>query len=79
VQLGENEDPLEVRCHVDAFQFSAHASRERLLEYVLRVKPKAVALVHGDLPAIEWMAGQIRAGLPDTRVVIPPSGVAVEF
>jgi Cft2 family RNA processing exonuclease len=79
VALGEGEEPERVSCHVDAFQFSAHASRERLLEYITRVRPKSLALVHGDPGAVEGIAAAIRSALPEVRVEIPPSGVTLMF
>ncbi len=68
--------PLE--CAVKEFNFSAHAPRERILDYALRVKPKKIVLVHGDPPAVEWFRGQLAAGLPGVEVVVPdPGGAAI--
>jgi predicted metal-dependent RNase len=69
--------PVDVRCHLDSFNFSAHSSRETLLSYALALKPKKILLVHGDLPAIAWFREQITAQLPGTEVIVPPPGVSV--
>ncbi len=47
VSLDEDEPALPRRCQLDQFQFSAHASRESLLEYIKKVAPKKLVLVHG--------------------------------
>lgn len=70
--------PLRKRCRVEAFQFSAHAPREDLLEYAVRLNPRVILLVHGDPPALEWFATQLSARLPGARVVIPCPGEPVE-
>lgn len=77
VQLARDQAPLELRCRVEEFNFSAHASRESLLSYALRLRPQTIVLVHGDRPAIDWFAGELARELPDTRVVIPEPGQPV--
>ncbi len=70
---------LQKNCQVEELNFSAHAPREDLLEYALRLKPATVVLVHGDRPAIEWFRSEIARALPATRVVIPEPGVRVRL
>src|SRR5438874_1566433 len=48
VTLDPDEAPQRVRCHIEQFQFSAHASRESLIGFAARLAPKKVVLVHGD-------------------------------
>lgn len=69
----------EIRCAIREFNFSAHGSRESLLDYAVRLGPKTVVLVHGDPPAIEWFRAQLAARLPDTRVVLPRPGEPVDL
>lgn len=71
--------PQELRCPVEVFNFSAHASRESLRDYIRRLAPKKVVLVHGDPPAVEWFRAQVAADLPGTEVVIPPPGVPIDL
>jgi predicted metal-dependent RNase len=68
-----------IRCAVEQFNFSGHASRESILEYILKLKPKKVLLVHGDPPAVAWFQENVRAALPGTEVVLPEPGVRVEI
>ncbi len=79
VLLDPDEKPLRLRCAIEQFQFSAHASRESLIDYVRRVRPKKIVLVHGDLPAIERMHAEYAALLPECEVIVPPPGVELEL
>ena len=56
VSLDLDEPPQPLRCNIEKFQFSAHASRESIVAYVKKLSPKKVVLVHGDVPAVEWVA-----------------------
>jgi len=68
-----------LECNVEEFDFSAHAPREMLLEYICKVAPRVVVLVHGDPPAIGWFAERIASELPATQAVIPEPGKEYEF
>lgn len=69
--------PIRRRCKLDQFTLSAHATRESLLAFVGRVRPRKLLLVHGDPPAVAWFAREVPGVSPGTEVVIPPPGVAV--
>jgi len=77
VQLDPDVPPVPLRCHLDSFNFSAHSSRDTLLNYALTLKPKKILLVHGDPPAIAWFREELRAKLPDTEVIVPPPGETI--
>jgi len=79
VSLDEDEPAQPLRCHVEQFQFSAHASRESILDYIKKVGPRKVVLVHGDLPAVEWVRTSVAAALPTTEVIVPLPGIAIEL
>ncbi len=79
VQLDARMRPVGLRCKVDQFTLSAHATRDGLLDYARRVQPKKVLLVHGDSPAVGWFAREIAQACPRTEVIIPPPGEAVEL
>lgn len=79
VSLDPEQPPQELRCDIETFQFSAHASRESIIAYVKKLAPKKVVLVHGDPPAVEWMRAQIAEELRGTEVIIPPPGVEIEL
>lgn len=79
VSLDEDEPALPLRCQLAQFQFSAHASRESILAYIKQVAPKKVVLVHGDVPAVEWVRAAAAARLPESEVIVPPPGVEIEL
>ena len=79
VVLDAKLPPLKLRCHVEEFNFSAHANRESLLKYAIALRPKKIILVHGDRPAIEWFELKLYRELPETEVIIPEPGKAVSL
>ena len=49
------------------------------MDYIKKVKPKKLILVHGDPGAIGWLTGTIRAELPGTEIVLPIPGASFEL
>jgi Cft2 family RNA processing exonuclease len=78
-QLDSDGPSQTLRCHVERFQFSAHASRESLLAYAIKLAPKKILLVHGDPAAVEWMRASLAAQLPNSDVVVPAPGVEIQL
>jgi Cft2 family RNA processing exonuclease len=74
IQLDEEAPKQPIDCAVEEFNFSGHAPREALLQYIQKTKPKVVILVHGDLSSIQWFAGAIEEKVPGTRVIVPEPG-----
>jgi Cft2 family RNA processing exonuclease len=79
IQLDLDQPAQSLRCGIEKFQFSAHASRESLISYAVNLRPKKVLLVHGDPPAVEWMRLELTAQLPGTEVIVPTPGVEFEL
>jgi Cft2 family RNA processing exonuclease len=79
VTLDPDEPPQRLACHIEQFQFSAHASRESIVRYVKQLAPKKIVLVHGDVPAVEWTRSQLAAALPGSEVIVPTPGVELEL
>ncbi len=79
VQLDEDEPAQKLRCNVESFQFSAHASRESIIDYVRKLAPKKIILVHGDPSAVEWTRATLVAQLPDSEVIVPTPGAEIEL
>ena len=79
VQLDEDSPSQRVDCVVREFDFSAHAPRECLLDYIRKVTPRVVILVHGDPLAIAWFQQKISAEMPNTTIVVPEPGKKYEF
>ncbi len=79
VSLDPELPAQELRCQIEAFQLSAHASRESIVAYVKKLAPKKVVLVHGDLPAVEWMRATLAAELPASEIIVPTPGVEMDL
>ena len=79
VSLDPDAPPQTLRCHIEQFQFSAHASRETLIAYATRLAPKKILLIHGDAPAVEWMRQRLTADLPNCDVIVPTPGLEIEL
>ena len=79
VTLDPEQAPQRVRCHIEQFQFSAHASRESLIAYAERLAPKKIVLVHGDPPAVEWIRARLTSDLPNSEIIVPTPGVEIEL
>jgi Cft2 family RNA processing exonuclease len=79
VKLDPGESPQRVRCHMEQFQFSAHASRESLIAFAERLAPKKILLVHGDPLAAEWMRARLASDLPNSEIIVPTPGVELEL
>ena len=79
VALEEGGPEIKLRCETREFDFSGHSTRDAILDYILRVKPKKTLLVHGDSGALEWFHAQLADKLPDSEVIIPEPGVEIEL
>ncbi len=79
ITIDPDEPAQPLRCHIEEFQFSAHASRESLVRYVERVKSKKILLVHGDSPAVEWMRARLSLDLTNSEIIVPTPGEELEL
>jgi Cft2 family RNA processing exonuclease len=79
VVLDSEKPPQRVRCNIEQFQFSAHATRETLIEYAKKLVPKKIVLVHGDPPAVEWMRATLSTELPASEIIVPPPGLELDL
>jgi Cft2 family RNA processing exonuclease len=79
VTLDPDQPAQRVRCNIEQFQFSAHATRETLIDYAKKLSPRKIVLVHGDPPAVEWMRATLTVDLPGCDVIVPTPGVEIEL
>ncbi len=75
IQLSPDTKPLPLRCQIEEFDFSAHAPRKAILDYICAVRARKTLLVHGDEPAIQWFEEQLAELLPELEVITPKPGV----
>jgi len=79
VALDPHKPPQRILCNVEQFQFSAHGTRESLIDYAKRILPKKILLVHGDPPAVEWMRTTLSNELSGSEVIVPTPGTEVHL
>jgi Cft2 family RNA processing exonuclease len=79
VKIDPDRAPQTVRCQIEQFQFSAHASRESLVGFAGRLAPKKILLVHGDPPAVAWMRAQLTLNLPNAEIIVATPGMEIEL
>jgi Cft2 family RNA processing exonuclease len=79
VVLDPDKPTQRVRCNIEQFQFSAHATREALIDYAKKLSPGKIVLVHGDPPAVEWMRSTLSASLPRSEIIVPAPGIELEL
>jgi len=71
LQMEQGGSRLPVLCTREEFDFSGHAPRELLLDYIVKTTPKTVVLIHGDPPSLDWFKDAITTALPACQVIIP--------
>ncbi len=79
VALDPDKPAQRIRCNIEQFQFSAHATRESLIDFAKKTAPKNIVLVHGDPPAVEWMRATLSNELRGTGIIVPMPGVELEL
>jgi len=77
--LDAETGPRPIRCAVEQYSFSGHAPRESILDYICKLNPRKVLLVHGDPPAVAWFQEAIRNAAPHIEVVLPTPGETLEI
>ncbi len=79
VKLHHSHSAVVRKCDVENYDFSGHAPREELVDYVKKVRPRKLLLVHGDDPAIAWITAAVNAALPETEVIVPLPGEKIRL
>jgi Cft2 family RNA processing exonuclease len=79
VALDPNKPRQQIRCNIEQFQFSAHATRESLIHYAAKTSPNKILLVHGDPSAVEWMRDTLSKKLPGSEIIVPTPGAELEL
>lgn len=73
-RMNAMDDPLPLKARIEKFDFTSHAQREDLLDYICKLRPKRCFLVHGDPEAMEWFQEQIPLRNKSIDVQIPKPG-----
>ena len=48
--------------------------RDAIADYITKVRPKKIFLVHGDDDAVDWFRAEVSRRLPESQVVVPLPG-----
>jgi len=73
VLLNQQAGSIKRNCEIQEFDFSAHAPRHAILEYILATQPRKAILIHGELPSIQWFTESLKASDENIEVIIPES------
>lgn len=80
VKLSPDLPAVELRSRIESFDLSAHATREQIAEYVEKVKPKKLLMVHGEEPSQAWFSARFAETLGrDTEIIRPETHVPVDL
>lgn len=79
IELDPHLPKVMLNCRVESFDFSAHATREDLVNYACKLSPNKILLVHGDELAQEWFKGTLNELLPESEVILPEPGKTIEL
>ena len=86
LSMSERKQPFDLAgrrvsrsCEVERFRFSAHASRESLIEFATDVRPSTLVLMHGEPEACDSLALDLRERMPGMRICIPRLGVPYQL
>jgi Cft2 family RNA processing exonuclease len=79
VDLGHEVGQMEVKCKIDSFDFTSHCNREHMLDYLVKVAPRNLVLVHGEAAGLNWFQDQLSQRLPDSHLILPPSVETVDL
>jgi len=68
---------VHVGCNIAHFDLSGHAMHNELCNYISKLKPELLVLVHGDEASLSALADSVKryAG----RVVIPRNGERIDL
>jgi Cft2 family RNA processing exonuclease len=73
-QFSNNGGELTRTCEMHIFDLSAHANREELLDFAVRLNPRSVILGHGEPDARTWIEAELHNRLPRLNVLQPQPG-----
>ena len=79
IKLARDLPAVQLRARIETFDLSAHATREQIADYVEKVRPKKLLLVHGEEPSQMWFVNRFKDSIPDTEVIRPEMHMPIEL
>ncbi|MDA1007059.1 MAG: MBL fold metallo-hydrolase, partial [Verrucomicrobia bacterium] len=72
IDLSQDFAPVKLDCDVEVFDFSGHAPRDQILDFIRKTNAPQNILVHGDTPAMQWFADHLEhSTIPKTGQKTP--------
>jgi Cft2 family RNA processing exonuclease len=79
IKLSADLPPVEAHARIESFDLSAHATREQIAEYVEKVKPKKLLLVHGEVESQAWFTTRFAETLSSTEIILPDTHQPIDL
>jgi Cft2 family RNA processing exonuclease len=79
IKLSPDLPAVEANARIESFDLSAHATREQIAEYVEKVRPKKLLMVHGEVESQAWFQARFAESLTGTEVILPGLHEPVEL
>jgi len=74
-----NGKNTKIKCEVKAVKFSGHADHNGLRDYIQKIKPEILVLVHGEKEKIPEIKEAVHKSLKETKIIIPELMEEIEF
>ncbi|MEM4656978.1 MAG: MBL fold metallo-hydrolase RNA specificity domain-containing protein [Candidatus Methanosuratincola sp.] len=75
--ISKESKEVDVRCKVAHFDISAHAMHNELCNYISRIKPERLVLVHGDEESLKALAESVKQHTGE--IIMPSVGETVDL
>ncbi|HAL72944.1 MAG TPA: hypothetical protein DCP71_14345 [Verrucomicrobiales bacterium] len=80
IKLAKDMPAVALNARIESFDLSAHATREQIAEYVEKVKPKKLLMVHGEEPSQAWFSARFAETLNrDTEIIRPETHAPIDL
>jgi Cft2 family RNA processing exonuclease len=79
IKLSADLPPVEAHARIESFDLSAHATREQIAEYVEKVKPKKLLLVHGEVESQAWFTTRFAETISSTEIILPDTHQPIDL
>ncbi len=72
IKLATDLAPVVANARIESFDLSAHATREQIAEYVEKVRPKKLLMVHGEEDSQAWFKARFAETLNGGTEILQP-------
>jgi Cft2 family RNA processing exonuclease len=73
IKLSPDSPAVEANARIESYDLSAHATREQIADYVEKVRPKKLILVHGETDSQDWFRARFTQSLNGGTEIIQPN------